>query len=279
MSESAEELEVTVNPDPVESVLSTGQMLAAARMEYGLSVEDVAIRLRLGVRQIRALEEDDASALPDAMFVRGFIRNYAKLIGRDAEPFLEAYRGPKPAADNQVISLRSANIPIIKGGKKLWLPYAIASGMIAVGLGLWTIYMDYMPHDKPAAVAEKSIVAKPAPVVAPEPEAPVPPPVLATELSAKEVPAPVPAAASAPAPVTAKLSISFAEHSWVSVTDHDGHEIFNKNQAAGTQADVEGQPPFNIVVGNVSGVRLSFNDKPVDLANYAKGNVARFTLE
>jgi cytoskeleton protein RodZ len=91
-----------------------------------------------------------------------------------------------------------------------------------------------------------------------------------------KVPEPVPVAMQ---PGSAKLQLNFLEQSWVSVNDRDGKEIFNKTQAAGNQAVVEGLPPFNIVIGNAKGVQLTYNDKPVDLALHAKANVARLTLE
>ncbi len=320
MSESIEELEPLDNADAkdideLESssvapvIGSTGQALALARERLGMSVEDVAIRLHLSARQVRALEADDASALPGAMFVRGFIRNYAKLLGLDAEPLLASYQVSTPDSQNRVITLRSANIPIVSGGKKVWMPYAVASALIGLALAIWMVYMDYVVEDKHVTV-EKPGVTKSAQPAVPAPE-PVPPAVLqappalpvgpqTNAIDAAQSPttvqpqpaAKVPPAVPSPSPSAtktssapqepsnaARLSITCSEHSWISITDHDGHEIFNKNQPAGSQADVTGVPPFNIVVGNVSGVRLTFNDKPIDLATYAKGNVARFTLE
>jgi len=42
---------------------------------------------------------------------------------------------------------------------------------------------------------------------------------------------------------------------------------------------VSGVPPFAVVIGNAQQVRISYNDKPVDLMPYVKVEVARFTLE
>ena len=42
---------------------------------------------------------------------------------------------------------------------------------------------------------------------------------------------------------------------------------------------MKGMPPLQLVVGNASGVQVTYNDQPVDLAPYTKVDVARLTLE
>jgi len=42
---------------------------------------------------------------------------------------------------------------------------------------------------------------------------------------------------------------------------------------------VRGTPPFSLVIGNASHVRLTYNGKPVDLAPHIKVDVARLTIE
>ena len=70
-----------------------GERLARARQAQGLSTGDVARRLKLSVWQIEALESGNYAPLPGAIFVRGFIRNYARLLKLDAEALLEAAAG------------------------------------------------------------------------------------------------------------------------------------------------------------------------------------------
>lgn len=60
---------------------SPGQLLRAARENKQLTIEQVARRLYLPEQTIRALEDDDLSRLPHPTFVRGYLRNYAKLVG------------------------------------------------------------------------------------------------------------------------------------------------------------------------------------------------------
>ncbi len=65
-----------------------GELLAARRQELNLSIEDVAMRVRLAPRQIVALEANDFATLPGTATVRGFVRSYAKLLGLDPEPLV-----------------------------------------------------------------------------------------------------------------------------------------------------------------------------------------------
>ena len=64
--------------DHVSTPAMLGTTLAMVREERNLTVEDIANRLRLSLRQVIALENDDFSVLPEAMITRGFIRNYAR---------------------------------------------------------------------------------------------------------------------------------------------------------------------------------------------------------
>ena len=58
---------------------SAGALLRDAREAAGLSIDAVAQQLKLAPRQVQALEDDDFAQLPGRTFVRGFMRNYARL--------------------------------------------------------------------------------------------------------------------------------------------------------------------------------------------------------
>ena len=92
-------------PKPAQAEPGPGQLLRAARLEQGLSIEDVARQMRLSVRQVTALEEDDYTKLASGTFLRGFVRNYAKLLQMDAAPLLQRLeQSVPPAPPTQTIS-------------------------------------------------------------------------------------------------------------------------------------------------------------------------------
>ena len=74
-----------------------GARLMAERRAQGLSLGDIARQLKLSVRQVEALERDDHAAFSGAVFVRGFLRNYAKLLHLNPDFLLEQVPVPVPA--------------------------------------------------------------------------------------------------------------------------------------------------------------------------------------
>src|SRR3972149_9801138 len=69
---------------------SLGRTLRETREHLGLSVADVANQIKFAPRQIEALEADDFQHLPEAAFLRGFIRSYAKILQLDGQALLAA---------------------------------------------------------------------------------------------------------------------------------------------------------------------------------------------
>ena len=57
-----------------------GALLRAARESAGMTVDAVAQHLKLAPRQVKAIEDGDFKELPGRTFIRGFVRNYARLV-------------------------------------------------------------------------------------------------------------------------------------------------------------------------------------------------------
>ncbi|MCE9683977.1 RodZ domain-containing protein [Halomonas alkalisoli] len=89
-----------------------------------------------------------------------------------------------------------------------------------------------------------------------------------------------PEAAEAPAAGDVRqLQLTFNEQSWTEIFDANNQRIFVGLQEPGTNASVEGEPPFRMTIGNATGVELIWRGEAVDLAARAgANNVARFTL-
>lgn len=69
-----------------------GEILAETRVEKNITQEDVAVDLRIKVDVVQALEEGDWGALPEAAYVKGFIKNYAEFLGLDSNRLLALHR-------------------------------------------------------------------------------------------------------------------------------------------------------------------------------------------
>jgi cytoskeleton protein RodZ len=107
---------------------------------------------------------------------------------------------------------------------------------------------------------------------------------LATAPSSSKAPAGTPvkpaavAVAQSASAGAGTLALQFDGESWVEIRSGSGKLLVASLNAAGTERVVSGLPPFEIVIGNAQQVRLTYNDKPVDLTPFVKVEVARFTL-
>ncbi len=89
---------------PIEREESIGQILQAARLAQVMSLKDISRQLRLSERQVIAIEEDDYSKFQSPTFLRGFIRNYAKLVKEDSKKFAQLLQENLPPSYTQSIS-------------------------------------------------------------------------------------------------------------------------------------------------------------------------------
>jgi cytoskeletal protein RodZ len=106
------------------------EQLKETREQLEMSVSEAADRAGLEPDYIEALERADFSALPDPLYVRGFIRSYAKVLGIDPNPLLRYYRTtvvedaavneslPVPASEEENASLSRAKSRKVKRRKK-----------------------------------------------------------------------------------------------------------------------------------------------------------------
>jgi len=250
---------------------SFGRALAAAREARGLSRSDVAAQLRLHVRQIEAIEAENLAALPEAPFVRGYLRNYAKLVDLPAEPLLSLLNSKLRPSDPLHAGPAAAVSPLQStprepiSGRLVIVGVVLLLGLLAA-LGWWTMRQQAAPAAVPAAA-----VAVPAPV------ATLPVAVPAVETEPVAVPAP---AADAPPTSRTALRLTFNDRSWVEVRQADGTVLLSQNNAGGTTRVVDGRPPYLLVIGNASKVALEYGGQPVDLASsISRDDVARLRLE
>lgn len=254
---------------------SIGESLRGAREAQGLSVEEAARRLRLMHRQIEAMEREDFDSLGQPVFARGFVRNYARLLGLDPEVLLtrmaNAPAEPAPVAQ---VSLP----PVARGPVPLWLLLLLVGGLLVIvapfALYWWLNSEADAPAPAPPAVQTPASHAVPPPVAAPVEVVPAP-----AAAPVAETPTVAPADGVEAPPALGRLQFEFGGSSWVEIKDADGRMIMRQLNAAGSRAEIEGTPPFQLVVGNARQVRLSYNDRPIDLTPFIDVTVARFTLE
>lgn len=255
-----------------------GEQLARAREARGLAVADIAQQLKFAPRQIQALEDGRFEDLPAGTFARGMVRAYARLVKLDPEPLVGSMAARVAVPDNtEAVATARRPIPITDSGRRINLIYAVLSlaflGVIAGVVFQWQ-------HERSGATKLTFVDAAKAP-------APLEPTTVASTVTpqigapaASEPPVQA-AAASPPPPVEGshRIQIRFERESWVEIRGRDGKLLTSELNPAGTERVVDGRPPFALIIGNAQYVKLSYDERVVDLAPYVKVEVARFTLD
>lgn len=234
-----------------------GAALRTERERRGLSIEDVANALKIGARQLRALEEADLSSLPHVAYTRGFIRSYATFLGFSQAEIEEVLHCLAPqenivasqavytpaeesggVAAGRAFSLIVVLLILVGGGYFLW-----NSGLAQKGMDMLSGTSSNAPQvAKPSGLPEEDGTTPPAagekqktgeapqavaPAVAPAaaaPAAPAPAPAVRKETAAAT---PAPAAATqpetaAPAPSAPAATAAAPEKK---ETADDGNEV------------------------------------------------------
>jgi cytoskeleton protein RodZ len=275
-------------------VLSVGQQLRAAREARGLAVTDIAKKLKLSPRQVDALESDDWSRLPCNTIVRGFVRNYARLMDLNSDLLmLDLDRLHTPQSPDLEMPI-GTNVSLPQVGKVERRDYVrVLSGLILLILAVLAYFFFSQDMWQSTLAALKSAaqfreatvesVVSPTTEEArtPDPAVAVPETMVRAEVQASPVESPPasPPIQALPTPSGNGLKFSFTQPSWVEVRDRSGDIIFSQLSQAGTQREIEGRPPFVLVIGNATHVNLSYKGKPVDLSRRSKDDVARVTVE
>jgi len=253
-----------------------GARLASARAARSLSVADIARQLKFSSRQVEALEADCYDRLPGAVFTRGFIRNYARLVGLDPAPLLTEADSRLPHNVQPTPGLPpSADIPFPGRRPVKWYRYAVAALLLAVSGVVFEIYRE---DETPEVPLKPSLAATPPPAAV----SPAPPIVAAAAATTSAAPADVAPSVHVKiesAVAEPSLTFTFVQESWVEVRDGHGHRLLWQLNPAGTQQKVSGPPPLSLVIGNAGGVRLQVNDKLFDLNPYIDVDVARLVLD
>ena len=289
-----------------------GQILAEARKAKEMSPADVAAKLKLTVRQVEALEAEEEGQLPGDVFLRGFVRNYARLMELDTDEVITPMDAQ--AAVSETITAHSEGVTISSGGLKRWLLIPL------VILGLFVIFVAVLYQwlrqgedallpqvavEPSSAVVTQSLPLPSVVESAPQPqaaqqgsevgtsdvtpaasEANAAKPAVVAPQAVETAPKPAasesePAATLKEAPASAEIHVLrflAAEDAWIQVVDGEGKRFSKLIRAGGTDS-ISGKAPFKLVVGEASQVRMTYDGHSIDLTPFIGQKVARLTLE
>lgn len=215
-----------------------GKFLKETREEKGKSLEDLSKLLKIRYDYLKAIEDEDYQSLPGDVFIKGYIRIYAKELDVDSDYALGLYK-------KQITAVQLPEPPSLAHEKKSIFPYkliGIISSVTAVVLftGFFIMHKSQGPDVRIVKAINETVPA------------------------------------STEEPKGFSLEIIATEETWVSVDiDKNKHEqrLLRTGEAVRWNA-VEG---FSVKIGNAGGARLVFNGKTIGSLG-PSGKVVRLVL-
>lgn len=295
-----------MSPVAAESpvMLTVGQQLRSAREVAAMTVDDIAQATKFSPRQVESLESDDYAALPGMTIIRGFVRSYAKLLRLDADVLLKALDVNAPPLQADVRPPDNMGVAEVPGERSKIGPLLSLAIVLIVAAALLAAWQFWGPKagapsstqvtssvpsatsagasnpdsvtgspDHAAGTNPAFSVAAPGGVALPQPSGGGVADAGATRMGG---------AGNAAPPLTpdgAVLHFQFEDRSWVEVVDATKRVLHSGENTAGSQLQLSGQAPFEVVVGNAARVKLQYGERTVDLAPHTRAEVARLRLE
>jgi cytoskeletal protein RodZ len=222
---------------------SLGERLRVAREARGLSLSEVSEQIRIRTVYLVALEEENWRAIGAPVYVRGFLRTYARFLGLDPEEVVAQFGEavpPEPASEPHYVERTPRRSSTIT-----WVAACIAVLLVA-----FVAYNALTMRHQEVASSDASAPASPAvaPSLSPGP--------------ATGSPAPASRAASpTPGPGRQSLALVLSAPSWLRVVV-DGNVSMEGTFPAGTSKTFHGRAA-SVRVGNAGGVEIYVDGKDV----------------
>ncbi len=266
-----------------------GARLRHAREARGLSVEQLASSTRIRERIILAIERDDTDWIAP-VYLRGYIRSYARGLGLDAEEF-EADTRATSGSDPELRSV--FNIGRKRGFAERWLKagsYVVASMLIAALV--WQVTQQAVQFSQgrganlAAAPSRQVSVAeeKPAEAPAASQNTHLAASIASLEKFNSRSANSAAAGDQAWSAIKAKpqsegdIVIRVSADSWVEIIDASGTQLEMDLLCGGSHRAYNGVAPFQLMLGRANAIELEYQGAAVDLVPYIHGDVARLTL-
>ena len=123
--------------DDRSGAIGPGSQLQAARIDRGLSVEDVANRMHLSTRIIESIEENDFDVITAPIFVKGYLRAYARIVLLNEDEMIAQYTEAYSNSDPIITSTSTiATVITVDDARIKWTTYLVIL-VLMVLIGIW----------------------------------------------------------------------------------------------------------------------------------------------
>ncbi len=235
-----------------------GETFRKRREEAGLDLRGVAHTLRIQYEYLKALENGSLEKLPPDVYVKAYIREYAKFLNIDAGPIIDEYAA-LTKKDEEVV--RPAPPP--RKGPSLFLISSSVALVVAFIAG-FIVFMHTRGRSPDTFTYESNPVA---------PASPVPQTASGKTEPEQRISKPVPPARE---PSQHMLDVTAIEKTWLRVETGEGRseEVLMNPGETRKWASQNG---FSLRVGNAGGVRLLLDSRDIGVLG-EKGQVVNLRL-
>lgn len=240
-----------------------GEELRKEREIRGISLAEIAEATKISKRFLGAIEKNDFESLPAPVFTRGFVREYARYLGLNAEDMVNRYAHYMDAegriAEDDPLPMRSSD-HVPPGSTSRPRPgrrWAIAALVVTAAV---LAVAGWLTRDR-----WKGAPAAPAGTESAPPQPASTPTAVSTEIENSAVAEPM------------SLTVTASEDVWI-VLNADGRKAHNGILGAGEERTFSAEDQFEFeTVGNAGGIAVSLNGSPFPPLG-AKGEVVRNRL-
>ncbi len=284
------------------NVVGPGVFLSEAREKQGLSIEYVAAKLNVRAVLIQNIEADIYDkTLPDT-YNRGYLKNYAKLMGLPVERIINYYEQLNFFQEDNA-EMRSFSRGTVKKAENnmlMWISYLILAVFIGFTM-MWWLQEDKV--NKAVEVIDQVNTVDEVPVIKDEPLSGV----IESTVEQKMIEEEFTALPSTVEESIAKITVlttdvvksinkntsaevdvieqmidetvfTFSGDCWVNIYDATGKRIAWGIKKSGYIMSINGTAPFNITLGKPELVAIKFNGADVDMSSFRAGHISKFTL-
>ncbi|MGC8746759.1 MAG: helix-turn-helix domain-containing protein [Candidatus Saccharicenans sp.] len=225
---------------------SLGQQLKQEREKKGLSLKEISLQTKIGLRYLEAIENDQLELLPGGFFTRQILKTYLTFIGQEPTPWLAKYQEAglllvEPPASR--IS-KPKKTPGIKVNNIAWIILTVVVMSLFIGLIYLSIKSSRQAVKSPAA--SKTAVVIPVTPIEPRAE---------TKEKTKKTEAEVQPYQGL------DLELTFNEDCWIQVYA-DGNLVIDGLKLEGYKTSVKAKSELRINLGNAGGVSFILNGRP-----------------
>jgi cytoskeletal protein RodZ len=241
-----------------------GELLRKKREELGKDLRDISKTLKISYSYLKAIEDEDFKKLPEEVYVKGYIREYAEILHIDPDIAIKAYIqqiSPPQAENKETIEKEVVQRKRLKI-KNLLIPLLLLFLVITIAFIIFPSSRGKKEAPQPRIETKKEI---PLPLASPPAEAKkeMLPPRVETK---NELPSP-PAGTEKENILKAKitphtLKVFATDTTWILITI-DKTSTKDMILKKGDSVKLQAKEGFSLKIGNAGGVRLIFNGKNI----------------